>query len=469
MSPAALAITADNASKTYGQTLTFAGSEFTSVGLQNGETIGSVTLTSPGAASTANVAGSPYLITPSNAVGGTFNAGNYSISYVNGALTVNPAALAITADNASKTYGQTLTFAGSEFTSVGLQNGETIGSVTLTSPGAASTANVAGSPYLITPSNAVGGTFNAGNYSISYVNGALTINPEILTAGLTGTATKTYDGTTAATLSAGNYTLTGIVNGDAVSLNDPANGTYGTKDVGTGINVSVAGLQLSGPQAGNYDLESTAINGKIGIITPATLTYVANPIIDLLGTSFPIFTGTVSGFVGADTLDSSTTGTLTFSTTATHASPPGAYAINGSGLAASDYIFVQAPTNATALALANPTNIGTQPVPVGATPLPIATQEARNPLDPNGVTQTTFASSCPIPSNFNINATLPAAAERIESSAGMGDFTIVYQSDFGTGQEAGDKFAGSLSHASSFTAFDSHERPAWCVRRWSRI
>ena len=76
-------------------------------------------------------------------------------------------------------------------------------------------------------------------------------------------------------------------------------------------------MQLSGPQAGNYDLESTAISGKIGIITPATLAYVANPVIDLLGTSFPILTGTVSGFVGPDTLDSSTTGTLTFSTTAT--------------------------------------------------------------------------------------------------------------------------------------------------------
>ena len=47
---------------------------------------------------------------------------------------MNPAALAITANNASKTYGQTLTFAGTEFTSLGLQNGETIGSVTLTTP-----------------------------------------------------------------------------------------------------------------------------------------------------------------------------------------------------------------------------------------------------------------------------------------------------------------------------------------------
>ncbi|MGO9717283.1 MAG: YDG domain-containing protein, partial [Steroidobacteraceae bacterium] len=330
------------------------------------------------------------------------------------------------------------------------------------------TANVAGSPYAIIPSAATGGTFNAGNYTIGYVNGVLTVNPAMLTVGLTSTTTKIYDGTTAATLSAGNYTLTGILNGDPVSLNDPANGAYATKNVGTGINVSVAGLQLLGPQAGDYELESTAVSGKIGIITPATLAYVANPAIDSVGTSLPVLAGTVSGFVGGDTLDNSTTGTLAFATTATHASPPGAYAINGSGLVASDYIFVQAPSNATALVLANPTNIGTQPIPVGADPLPIVPPEARNPLDPSGVMQTASANSCRIPSNFDISATLPSAAERIESSAGMGDFAIIYQSDFGNGQESNDKFAGSLSYASSFTAFDSHERPGWCVRRWSR-
>ena len=178
-------------------------------------------------------------------------------------------------------------------------------------------------------------------------------------------------------------------------------------------------------------MESTAVGAKIGIITPATLSYVANPVNNSVGTSFPIFTGTVSGFVGGDTLGNSTTGTLTFGTTATHANPPGAYTINGSGLAASDYIFVQAPSNATALVLANPTNIGLQPIPVGATPLPIASPETRDPLNPSGSTQAAFASSCRISSNFDINATLPAAAERIESSAGVGGFSIVYQSDFG--------------------------------------
>ena len=70
----------------------------------------------------------------------TFSAGlssNYTITYANGTLTVNPAALTITANNASKTYGQTATFAGTAFTASGLVNGDTVGSVTETSTGAA--------------------------------------------------------------------------------------------------------------------------------------------------------------------------------------------------------------------------------------------------------------------------------------------------------------------------------------------
>ena len=86
-------MTASNQAKTYGQTVTFAGTEFTTSGLQNGETVGSATLTSAGAVSTAHVAGSPYAITASAASGGTFTAGDYSISYAPGALTVNQAAL----------------------------------------------------------------------------------------------------------------------------------------------------------------------------------------------------------------------------------------------------------------------------------------------------------------------------------------------------------------------------------------
>ena len=57
--------------------------------------------------------------------------GNYTISYLQGSLTVNPAPLTITAESTSKTYGQTATFTGTEFTESGLVNGDTVTGVTL--------------------------------------------------------------------------------------------------------------------------------------------------------------------------------------------------------------------------------------------------------------------------------------------------------------------------------------------------
>jgi hypothetical protein len=89
---------------------------------------------------------------------------------------ITPAALTITANNATKVFGETLVLATSAFTSVGLVAGETIGGVTLTSPGTVATAPVAGNPYAITPSNATPGTFDPGNYSINFVNGTLLIS-----------------------------------------------------------------------------------------------------------------------------------------------------------------------------------------------------------------------------------------------------------------------------------------------------
>ena len=179
ITPAALLITANDATKLYGQTLGFAGTAFTSAGLRNGDTVGTVSETSTGAVATAGVAGSPYAITASAATGGSFSAANYATSYADGALSVTPAALLITANDATKIYGQTLGFAGNAFTSAGLRNGDTVGTVSETSLGAVATAGVAGGPYAITASAATGGTFSAANYATSYASGALTVTPSV--------------------------------------------------------------------------------------------------------------------------------------------------------------------------------------------------------------------------------------------------------------------------------------------------
>ncbi len=118
--------------------------------------------------------------------------------------------------------------------------------------------------------------------SISAAIGAIT--PATVTASLTGTVQKVYDGTVSAVLTAANYLLAGVISGDSVSLNTPASGAYATADAGTGKSVSVSGLALQGADQGNYVLASSSIAGPVGIITaaqPAT-----PPIADILGNTF---------------------------------------------------------------------------------------------------------------------------------------------------------------------------------------
>ncbi len=100
---------------------------------------------------------------------------NYTLTFIGTNLVITPATLVVTANNTSKNYGQTVTFVGTEFTTSGLTNGDTVTSATITSAGATNTATVAGSTYPIVISAATG--TGLGNYNISYVNGALTVNP----------------------------------------------------------------------------------------------------------------------------------------------------------------------------------------------------------------------------------------------------------------------------------------------------
>ena len=254
VTPAPLTVTANDASKAYGTTITLPLTAFTTVGLINGDTVTSVIEASPGAVASAPVAGSPYAITPSSASGGTFVPSNYIISYVNGKLTVTAVPLSVTANDATKIYGDTVTLPLTAFTTVGLVNGDTVNSVTETSPGTVATAPVAGSPYVITPNGAAGGTFVPSNYIISYVNGKLTVSPKALTGTITA-ADKLYDTTTAATITGRD--LIGVVGSDVVSYSG-GTANFDTPNVGVGKPVTGTDLGLVGTDAGNYVVNSTA-------------------------------------------------------------------------------------------------------------------------------------------------------------------------------------------------------------------
>ena len=169
-----LTVIADNQARLYGATNPICTVSYT--GFTNGDGTNVLTgapVVTPGANATSPIGN--YAITVSQ---GTLAATNYGFNFVNGILTVNPAALTVSARNTNKFYGQLVTFAGTEFTSSNLLNGDAISSVSLSSSGAPATAGVAGSPYAITVTNATGG--GLGNYAISYRFGALTVSPTTL-------------------------------------------------------------------------------------------------------------------------------------------------------------------------------------------------------------------------------------------------------------------------------------------------
>lgn len=177
VSNASLTVTANSQSKTYGQTLTFAGTEFVPSSLVNSDTVTGVTLTSSGAISNAAVAGSPYAIMPSSAVG--TGLGNYTINYVNGTLTVNKAVLTVTANNTNRAFGASNPAFTASYS--GFVNGEILATSGVTGSPSLTTTAVSGSPAMGYPITAALGTLSAANYGFNFVNGTLTVSSAPIT------------------------------------------------------------------------------------------------------------------------------------------------------------------------------------------------------------------------------------------------------------------------------------------------
>ena len=171
---APLTITASPRSKTYG-TVARPGDDSLHHGvLLYSDTVTGVTLASSGAAATATVSGSPYTITASAATGSGL--GNYSITYVAGNLTVNPAPLTITASPQSKTYG-----AAPEPGDDGLHHGHALqrrhgdGRDPREQRGGGDGRRA---PARLTPSLRAAATGTGlANYTITYATGVLTVSP----------------------------------------------------------------------------------------------------------------------------------------------------------------------------------------------------------------------------------------------------------------------------------------------------
>ena len=335
VTPRALTVQAGNASHVYGNTLTFAGTEFSTSGLVNSDSVSSVSLASTGASATANVGS--YAITSSGATGSDLS--NYSVSYLNGTLSVTPRALTVQTANGTHVYGNALSFAGTEFSATGLVNSDTVSSVSLASTGASGTAGVG--TYAITGSSASGSGLS--NYSISYLDGSLGVTPRALTV-QASSGSHVYGN--ALTFAGTEFTATGLVNGDSVTtVNLSSTGASGTTNVGS---YAITGSGASGSGLSNYSI--SYLNGVLAV-TPRALYYVADVSTRPYGVSNLPLNGALIGFVNGDTVASATSGSLRWSTTAGPGTATGLYAIVGSGLQvpSGNYVLAQAASNATAL------------------------------------------------------------------------------------------------------------------------
>jgi autotransporter-associated beta strand protein len=277
-------------------------------------------------------------------------AANYALSYVGDTFAITARPITVTADpGQTKIYGEAdpLPFTYSVVGGPGTTGSAIVSGDSLTGAlGRVAGENVGN--YAITQGTLAASP--AANYALSYVGDTFAITVRPITVTANPGQTKIYG---AADPLPYTYTVVGgpgttgnpIVAGDSLT---------GALDRVAGENVGGYAIQqgtLAASPAANYLL--TFVPASF-VITPATLTYVADAVKTFIGLPLPSFTGTVSGFQAGDTLASATTGTLLFATTATNTLVPGVYPVFGSGLAANNgnYVFVQAPGNATAFTVA---------------------------------------------------------------------------------------------------------------------
>lgn len=174
--------------------------------------------------------------------------GEYAVGSGSYTLTVSPKAITVTADNASRVYGES----DPDFTvSVGtdvLVGTDAVSDLGIDLTTDAEKTSVVGNVYTIS------GTDNdeTDNYIVTVTSGTLTITEKQLTWNADGVIAKTYDGTTnvAASDITTAPTLNGVLSGDDVSVS-VGNVTFDSAAVGSS-SVSATGYTIDGTAASNY-------------------------------------------------------------------------------------------------------------------------------------------------------------------------------------------------------------------------
>ena len=275
-------------------------------------------------------------------------AGNYSITQPVNALAANITAKALTIGGTSvannKAYDGTTaaTLSGGALTGVIAAD---VANVNLNQIGIFADPNAANGIHVTAADTLTGSA--AGNYSITQPVNALAANitaKSLTIGGTTAANNKTYDGTTAATLSGG--ALTGVIAADVANVNLNQIGIFADPNAANGIHVTAADT-LTGSAAGNYSI-TQPVNTLAANITAKSLTIggtsVANNKTYDGTTAATLSGGALTGVIAADV------GNVNLNQIGVFANPNAAKGIHVTaadtltGSAAGNYSIIQ-PTN----------------------------------------------------------------------------------------------------------------------------
>ncbi len=233
------------------------------------------------------------------------NAGNYTLSEPTTMANITARAITVTAAANNKPYdGSTSAVAVPTITGGTLASGDTPSFTE-----AYASKNV-GTSLTLTPSGSVNDGNNGANYSVTFANnttGAITATPITITAAANN---KPYDGTTSAA-AAPAITSGALASGDTLNFTE----AYTSKNVGTGLTLTPAGSVIDGNNGGNYSV--TFVNNVMGTITQRDASVTADAASATYGSTDPVLSGTLSGFIPADNV------------TATYMRTPGVYVDGG--------------------------------------------------------------------------------------------------------------------------------------------
>jgi len=295
---------ASAANKTYDATVTASVTGGSLVGVVSGESVGIGVYTATFNTKSAGTA-KPVTVSAVTLTGA--DAGNYVVSPMPSGITADIAARSLTitgAVAANKTYDGTATAGASGGSLVGVLPGDTAGIGAYTA--VFDTKNIGTAKPITVLAVALTGA-DAGNYTVTPLPAGLSADVTAKSLTITGAAAanKAYDGTVTASVTGGS--LVGVASGDSVAVG-VYTASFADPDVGTAKPVTVAGVTLTGGDAGNY-LVSPLPTGLTANIGAASLTVTgasaSNKVYD--GTAVASVTG--GSLVGAIPGDAVSIGT----------------------------------------------------------------------------------------------------------------------------------------------------------------